>query len=235
MGDPLSVAAGITGLISFASDLAGICFDVYQYGKSVKNAPQAAREVRDQLSGLRRVLLDLEELYSTRTEDLPHIENIVCEVNECKACLESFKRTVDPKVHGLKRVVDRFLFPTRKDEISDFLRQIESQQRRFEAAKANDGILLTTKVLGVQREVLGTVQKVEQHQRDHGNERLLNWLSHLEFGQLQTDRYIHRRQRSTCTWILKHPRYVQWRDYAPPTASGLLCTGDPGAGKSITW
>jgi Fungal N-terminal domain of STAND proteins len=228
MGDPLSVAAGITGLISFASDLAGICFEIYKYGKSVKNAPQAAREVRDQLSSLRRVLLDLEELYNNRTEDLPYIENILRELDDCKACLASFKYTIDPKSHGLKRAVERFLYPTRKDEIREFISQIESRQRRFEAAKANDGLFLTSRVLGV-------VQRVEQHHLDAELERILNWLSPLEFGQLQMERYQHRRQQSTSTWLLEDPRYVQWRDYTLPTASGLWCTGDPGVGKSITW
>ena len=80
MGDPLSVAAGITGLISFASELAGICFSIYKYGVSVKKAPEAARKVRGVLGGLRRVLLDLEELYVNRTEDLPHIELILDEI-----------------------------------------------------------------------------------------------------------------------------------------------------------
>ena len=61
------------------------------------------------------------------------------------------------------------------------------------------------------------------------NQTVLDWVSQLSFGKEQTD-YLRARQAGTGTWLLQSTEYNTW---VSGSAATLLCTGDPGTGKTI--
>ena len=227
-GDPASVAAGITGLSTLVSDLASHVHSTYKYGSSVKKAPQAIREAQSTLESLRKLLSDLQQLYTNRTEDLPHVEGIQDEIRKCRADLDDFWATLKPKSHRWGRVLHRLLWPLKEADVKEFIRKLEAHQQRFEAAKSSDQLVLASEIMNIARQ--GT-----DHLQDREFERIARSLSSLDFGKTQFDLYHKRRQQQTSVWILNDPQYVRWRDYLPSSSSALWCTGDPGAGKSVTW
>ncbi|RDW76303.1 uncharacterized protein DSM5745_06295 [Aspergillus mulundensis] len=75
-----------------------------------------------------------------------------------------------------------------------------------------------------------TLEKIHQSQRTQEEEKVLQWLTDVDFGAKQTD-YIRRRQPGTSEWILQTAEFKHWVD----TPGALLfCHGIPGAGKTIT-
>ena len=58
---------------------------------------------------------------------------------------------------------------------------------------------------------------------------ILEWLSPLEFPAQQSD-YIQRRQYGTGEWLLESKEFTEW--LVQPQAT-LICTGIPGAGKTM--
>lgn len=226
MPDPFSVATGICGLISFTSFVARTLFDVYKYGQKVHRAPESALKTREALSQLRRVLLDLEDLYTNTTEDLPHIENILDEIQLCTHSLECFQRSLDPKVFGFKQALERLFTPLKEDYIAEFITEINTHRSRFESARANDGILLISTNLKLTRQIASQSQ-------DHEFQVILSWLSPLVFSDKQKELHRNRRQPGTSLWILRAEKYIVWRNAT--SVARLWCTGNPGVGKSILW
>ncbi|RPB26487.1 hypothetical protein L211DRAFT_760058, partial [Terfezia boudieri ATCC MYA-4762] len=62
-------------------------------------------------------------------------------------------------------------------------------------------------------------------------EDALHWLSPLEFYTKHADT-IQRRTEDTGTWLLRNPFFKDWVKGSSSQGT-LLCTGRPGAGKSV--
>lgn len=60
---------------------------------------------------------------------------------------------------------------------------------------------------------------------------MLEWISSTTFPAQQSD-LIAQRQEGIGLWFLNSPEYTQWMQ-ADNTSSTLLCTGIPGAGKTM--
>jgi Cdc6-like AAA superfamily ATPase len=63
----------------------------------------------------------------------------------------------------------------------------------------------------------------------HEGLEILNWLTPIDYGHLQSD-YLRRRQQGTGEWFLNSPEFQTWFNTAQQT---LFCMGIPGAGKTI--
>ncbi|KLJ13681.1 hypothetical protein EMPG_11394 [Blastomyces silverae] len=74
------------------------------------------------------------------------------------------------------------------------------------------------------------VDGIVDTQYDGEQEKILTWLTSLDFGPLQND-LIGRKQEGTGEWLVETSEYQQWE-----TTRGciLFCPGIPGAGKTMT-
>lgn len=83
-----------------------------------------------------------------------------------------------------------------------------------------------------QERVIETVSKTDEivrHQQSQKDKDILNWLTTIDYGPQHSD-FINKRQEGTGTWVLKENEFMTWLSQKSRT---LLCTGIPGAGKTI--
>ena len=64
---------------------------------------------------------------------------------------------------------------------------------------------------------------------DELRKRLLDWLSPIDYTELQSDTF-HKRQKGTGEWFLKSTPFIEWLEGKKKT---LFCPGIPGAGKTM--
>ena len=74
-----------------------------------------------------------------------------------------------------------------------------------------------------------SVEQLQLTQDEKEFQSILEWLSPLEFPAQQSD-YIQRRQEGTGDWLLQSDGFIKWLGRSGAT---LVCTGIPGAGKTI--
>ncbi|KAI9367927.1 hypothetical protein BJX61DRAFT_261714 [Aspergillus egyptiacus] len=75
-----------------------------------------------------------------------------------------------------------------------------------------------------------TLEKVNRSHEDEEKEKIIKWLTDLNFGTKHTD-CIRRRQPGTSEWILSTVEFDNWIKTPKET---LFCHGIPGAGKTVT-
>ena len=73
------------------------------------------------------------------------------------------------------------------------------------------------------------VDQLRQRQDDQERQAILDWLTPIDHGKLQSD-FISRRQEGTGQWLLDSDEFQRWSNGSKQT---LLCPGIPGAGKTI--
>jgi len=124
MADPLSISSGIAGLISLAGVVIGQC---YRYGCAVSGAPEEARRLIAEITGLSGILIGVQSLTAENEKSPFPWETTVI---ECRQLLEGLsvrlqKYGPDPAKSSSKRIISRLMWPLRRDETADILSAIE--------------------------------------------------------------------------------------------------------------
>lgn len=73
------------------------------------------------------------------------------------------------------------------------------------------------------------IHHVRRRQDDHDRQKILDWLTPVDYGHQQSD-YINRRQAGTGQWLLDSTEFQTWLETDKQT---MFCPGIPGAGKTI--
>ncbi|KAN0073570.1 hypothetical protein V8E54_008790, partial [Elaphomyces granulatus] len=66
-------------------------------------------------------------------------------------------------------------------------------------------------------------------QKDEYRKKILDWLSPIDYAELQSDTF-HKRQKGTGEWFLKSTPFIEWLGGKEKT---LFCPGIPGTGKTM--
>lgn len=237
MGDPLSVAASIAGLLSLANDLAGGVYACYKYYKSVKEAKGQIQEAIDKLKALRTQLQDLESIYASASQPLPSTEQVLDAVKKCTDDIIEFSSLLDPNFKEFKGRFQQLTWPAKKEKVNSFLSNIQWYHSLFVDAKHSDTLRLADTAVSLGKQIAESVDlekslatKARQAQTW---QQLLNWLSPLNLQELET-LHIHtsqtRRTDGSSHWILREPKFKHWRD---SKKGRVWLYGDPGVGKTI--
>jgi Cdc6-like AAA superfamily ATPase len=73
------------------------------------------------------------------------------------------------------------------------------------------------------------VDKLLHVQHDHKHDTILDWLTPIDYGSLQSD-FLNRHKEGTGQWLLNSTEFQMWLSTAKLT---LFCPGNPGTGKTI--
>jgi NACHT domain len=241
MTDPLSISVGIIAILKLTGT-------VVQCLNNVARAAEERQRILDEIttiSGILTLLKDLAERpqcgdsWSTTMKSL-NVPNGPLE--QFRSALERLASKLDP-VRGLKRVERSLAWPFQKGEVNEILRAMERQKTLFNLALQNDHTRLSQAIRldieGLNDRVGEVSQKIAQVQigqtnqerrhQDEETQKVLSWLSPLNFFAQQSD-IIERRQDGTGLWLLESEEFKKWF-YG--TRQTLFCPGIPGAGKTM--
>ncbi|KAI9737017.1 MAG: hypothetical protein M1834_000606 [Cirrosporium novae-zelandiae] len=241
MAEPFGVAASVFGVVSLTIEITKI---VVQFGLDWKDAPKDVKGFKMELESLRTALLETANLMSNKNfanafVDRPpallsHLEVNTSSTAETKLSLEECKRELKEFLNGLKKRVsghrlgwERFKAPFLTKDTIKVIEKLHRQCRIFNQMVSIDTATLVATTYNEVKEIRKEQQEWYQIEE---NQRILAWLSHLNFDDKQDD-IFSRHHPGTGEWFLALDEFKQWRD--GNTSTTLWCPGIPGAGKSV--
>ncbi|MCJ1384234.1 hypothetical protein MMC17_007350 [Xylographa soralifera] len=228
--DPLSISSGIAGLLYLAVSIAQVSIE---YVSCVRDARKAINDLTKELTCLEEVLK------SIRNELLlePEIMQIRAQqiedrwsgrdalLQECEKDLCALWQELQNKVKVKKiKIVDRALWYFNEDAMKDRIRMLCRYRDQFTALTSQD--ILAVGIL--------TLKEVRDWRQEEFNQKILHWLSPLDFAARHQD-LSSKRQPDTLRWLLASAEYRTWNRSDIPLIYDhrvMWCSGEPGAGKT---
>src|ERR1700761_6562092 len=124
MTDPFSLVTGVAGLIALAGEVISKC---YQYGCAVSGAPDEAKRLVSEVTGLSGVLVGVQVL--VKQSNLPEYR-LETSLKNCLSVLQTLssklqKYSPDSGKSTAKRTINRYLWPLRRSDTEELITAIE--------------------------------------------------------------------------------------------------------------
>jgi hypothetical protein len=235
MGDPLSISAGVAGLLSLGLSVSSGLIQYYGAYKDSESSIASLCDSAEALSKTFRLLNDRilansggpRPLFSSET-----VDRVTESIIACASGVQKLKDKLD-KAKGTKPGVSSRL---RKLQYPFKEKTLEKLQGTV--ANLTDGLGLALDALQIET-ASNTLQKVDlidgkvdsmiARSMNEEDEKILKSLSPLEPHSKQLD-VLSRRHEGTGGWLLRSPEFRRWED---GTNKVLWCPGIPGAGKTV--
>ncbi|MCJ1403377.1 hypothetical protein MMC11_006600 [Xylographa trunciseda] len=228
--DPLSISSGIAGLLSLAVSIAQVSFE---YMSCVEDAPRTIKGLikeitclEEVLKGIRNELLlepEIAQLRAQGMEDRWSGRDAL--LQECQKDLDALLQELKDKVKGKKvKLLDRASWYFKEDVMKDRIGMLCRYRDQFTALASQDILAIGTL----------TLKEVRDWRQEESNQKILRWLSPLDFAARHQD-ISSKRQPETLRWLLASPEYRTWsRSDIPGLIDNrvMWCYGNPGAGKT---
>ena len=187
MADPLSIAAGVSGLISLAGEVTLTC---YRYGCAVKHAPKEIQDLLNEITSLTGVLASVQALIDAHadqqrsTDDVPpadakdkedsdppppyelgapkvDLKRLEPPVADCRAVLGDLKgklqRASFEDDHRVRKAFKRFTWPLKQPETREMLHRLERDKATFISALTSTNVAVSVQVLDVVQDIRGAL------------------------------------------------------------------------------
>lgn len=233
MSDPLSVTAGVAGVLSFGIQVCNGVTNYYDHWKSYDEDVKTTYEMIDQLSGT--FSLVSQKVDSNLLKRRPAASQIrssikACEsgilalenrLNKIKAQEPNLATTKHEMAAGeLKRQGKRLLYPFKQGTLGKLKDVVGELRDKLAPALA----VLSLDVSGEALVEIRAARAESQAWRTEERTRqILNWLSPLEFHSRQQG-ILEKRCGETAGWILEDKKFVRWRGSAD-AKRGFWCQG----------
>ncbi len=124
MTDPFSVVTGLAGLIALAGEVISKC---YRYGCAVSGAPDEAKRLVSEVTGLSGILVGVQGL--VKQSSLPEYQ-LESSLKNCLAVLQTLSSKLQKYSPGAstssgKRTINRLLWPLRRSDTEELISTIE--------------------------------------------------------------------------------------------------------------
>ncbi|KAF9038981.1 hypothetical protein BDZ89DRAFT_1061113 [Hymenopellis radicata] len=218
------------------------CQTLYSYFNDVKQPSTARRRLLDEVLSLQLALEALQKLVNTpqiagdpvsmeqlsRLLDWPQhfAEGLRQTLADVEAVLKY--RTSDLKANRLKvlwrRVSAALGWTIDKAEVRDLLSDLERHKSRITRALQRD-------IFKEQGGIDGKLDDMDHPTNYEDRLRIAKFISDSDMTGHQRG-LLEQRLSGTGTWILRHPKFVAWRDNRESPRT-VWCHGSPGVGKSV--
>ena len=207
--DPLSITASIIAVIQLTGSIVSA---VYSYRRGIKNAPEGAVKIIQDLTGLSQVLEELLQLIererSNKTSRLTSLEGLVGPdgpLESCQKTLQTLNRLLQPE-NGWRAVKQSMVWPLKKDYITNALDEIAT-------AKVTIGLALTVDQTSLALETKDGVDALRSSFNSFRIEKQLDSaLSDLSATDPTFNHSEARRKHQTGTgvWLTSSEQYLKW-------------------------
>lgn len=243
MGDPLSVASGVAGLLS----IAGLIFSrTYKFAKAAKGAESSIQTLTNEIRTLAGLLQSLSlvaiELETSPTDSafrLPHV--ISCQQVLLK--IERRTREADPSNsddNKARAFVKKLKWPFSSEETMNLIAEVTRHQRLITVALSADSFTHLQQLLSGQEDLRKDVKDIREEldrrleletriALDKQRQDVLRFFGSVDpTANHETSKGL--RHRQTGLWVLSHETFLAWTSNV---RSRLWLSGIPGAGKTV--
>lgn len=135
MSDPFSVAAGVMGIVGVSAQALKMCYQLYEYYDGVKNAPEAMRQIVNELEALEPLLYELRNLAINhpRMHAVQAFTDRNGALDECRRSLEELVEVLNKDLgsKGVRRRIRKLKWPLSEEDTSRSLMRIERIKSTF--------------------------------------------------------------------------------------------------------
>ena len=131
MTDPLSIAAGVIGVVTAAAQISSI---LIKFTKSTVSAPQQAQVVLIEVSDISGILSVLQSFLlgpdspSQSRTSLLKVENVVTIVSGCVLTFAELEKLIDEMKTGDMDILDRLRWVRKESAIVDLIRRLQNHK-----------------------------------------------------------------------------------------------------------
>jgi len=243
MGDLLSIASGISGLVSIADT---VFTRTYRYVRVVQKAEKhiselaaGIRTLSGLLHGLSLVLSELQKETSETNFRLHHI-------NSCRATLTKIQKRLDGNATGMtsdktiEKMVRALKWPFSVSETTELIIEIERHKATINVALSADSLSAILQALSRQDKLTNDIKDIKKELRSRwamethialGKERreILNFFGKIDPTSYQKSN-MDLRHPLTGLWVTEGEAFQTWLH---TRNSKLWLSGIPGAGKTL--
>lgn len=254
MSDPLSIAAGLVGLLSFS---ASIVSRGYNFTQAALNAPKEVARIIDRVAALNIVLEAVYQLETSTPQGnetlatlcrqgllgrcdghLKEVEELIAKYEMTQNYREIGKRLQWPhrekRIQAIMDELDKhsnILMSSLPIDAASNLSKLQSQAERFQSfqRKAFNHLATATQAVLLKQEDILRASKWTAHMSTEMlNRKILKWLSPVDaWGKQYSNFKLH--TPGTNTWVLEGSVFREWLRHG----SFLWLNGGAGFGKSI--
>ena len=131
MSDPLSLAAGVVGILTAAAQISKL---LIQFTKASRNAPTQARHVITEVSDTSVILSQLQSFllgneYTDRSRtSLLKVDQVVTIVSSCVLTFSELEQTLDGLKTGDMRILDNMKWARKESEIMATIQRLQNHK-----------------------------------------------------------------------------------------------------------
>lgn len=241
MGDPLSVAGSIVGLIA----LGDVVFrQLHKYVRNVREAEKVVLGVKNEVAALNGVLHNL-HLIALELEDDKTIDNVlqIDHIAACSATLTKIQKLaskINFKGEKIHDTLQRFKWPYKTEEMKELQDEVHRHRDTLSLALSADTMVALLDCLSSQKDIIKKLDRINSTlQRrtniemkialDDERMRILHFFSTVQPRQYY-ETSLSLRHSGTGNWLYKDGTFRNWLQ---EPGSRLLLTGIAGAGKTV--
>ncbi|KAH7355336.1 ankyrin repeat-containing domain protein [Rhexocercosporidium sp. MPI-PUGE-AT-0058] len=242
MSDPLSIAAGIAGLVTIAD---AVFSRTYQYAKCVKNAESQVKELGSMIQSLSGLLHSLELVLIELEKETTETNFRLHHVNSCRGTLTRIQRKLDDNHPAsadgrFERIFKSLKWPFSQPETKELISEVGRHKATINVALSADGLSATLRALsrqdGLREDVQNLRARIETKwaMETHislGRERrkVLAFFGRVD-PAFNHHANLNLRHPLTGLWVSEGDVFQTWLH---TRNSKLWLSGIPGAGKTI--
>ncbi len=236
MAEAFGIGAGIGGILGLTIQITQV---VVQFGLDWRDAPADVKGFMRELRSLNIVLSatktnlllnpDLKEAFENRrsallselgSNALPTTEARLS-IESCRGELEELLNELKKRGHGHKMGWERL-----KSAFLNKRAQTSVDKLRHQCEIFNNMVSIDTMTLGVMnhKEMRQARQEQKEWHNAGENQKILTWLSNLNFEEKQRD-ILSKRHPDTGRWLLNSDAFKAWRNGHDGSPSTLWCPG----------
>jgi Trp operon repressor len=168
MADPLSIAAGIAGLVTLAEEVFQL---VCRFGRLVRDAQNDIKRLSIEIRGLSVLLYELVLLAKSFEDDGLNTFFRLHHVNSCRQTVQDVKSRLDKALSGTRdqgwqATVTRLKWPYTSKEIKRLLEEISTYKETMGLALTADTMKAMLKALSKQEDLSNEISVVQQTLND---------------------------------------------------------------------
>ncbi|OCT47211.1 ankyrin repeat protein [Cladophialophora carrionii] len=232
MTDPFSIVTGVAGIITLAGEVISRC---YRYGCAVSGAPDEAKRLVSEVTGLSGILVGVQVL--VKQSSLPGYQ-LEHPLRNCLAVLQTLssklqKYSLDSSQSSGKRAVSRLLWPLRRSDTEELITAIERHKNSLSLSLSSLSVEAlmsqSTTIEDISDSLADLSMNVKSSHAAQQRRDILDWLSEHQYeAQYQRSYQLH--CSNTCRWLLADPAFLDW---SKARSSLLWMHGQVGTGKTI--